>query len=306
MAVSLAKMGVEVSYVSALPENPIADRCVEYLRGYGVNTSNIVRKEGRIGMYYLEAGANQRPSKVVYDREGSVFASLSPDSYNWEEIFEGSTWFHITGISPAVSSTAAKTTLNAVEIAKKMGLVVSCDYNYRNKLWRYGKKPPEVMSKIVRFVDVGIANEEDCQHSLGIALDHIDEDKHGELRLESYQKLCEKVMSQYPNLQLQAITLRESYSASYNGWSACIHDRNDFYISQNYDITNIVDRVGGGDSFAAGLIYGVSSGMNSEESLELATAASCLKHSIVGDANLSTLPEIQHLINNGGSGRIQR
>jgi 2-dehydro-3-deoxygluconokinase len=308
VAVSLAKLGMDVSFVSALPLHPIADRCIDYLRGYGVNTSNIIRKEGRMGIYFLETGANQRPSKIVYDREYSVFATASSDSYDWEKIFQDATWFHVTGISPAISSAVANATVKAVEIAQDMGLTVSCDYNHRNGLWKYGKTPPEVMPDIVRHVDIGIANEEDCQQSLGITSQNntTDDINRVDIRLESYRMLCGTVMDSYPNLKMQAITLRESHSASHNGWSACIYDGEDFYVSRTYDITNIVDRVGGGDSFAAGLIYGISTGMNLQNSIEFASAASCLKHSIVGDSNLSTVKEVQHLIENGGSGRIQR
>ncbi len=309
VAVSLACFGLDAAFVTALPENPIADACIEHLRGKGVDTSLIVRGGERIGIYFLEAGANQRPSNVIYDRANSAIATADPEDFDWERIFEGASWFHITGITPAISQAAADLSLEAAQTAKQLGVTVSCDYNYRSKLWKYGNTAPEVMSELVRHVDVGIANEEDCQRSLGITVkagDWKQEVEAGELDPQKYQALCEKVFEAYPNLTHQAITLRESYSASHNGWSACLHNGEDFFVSTHYDITDIVDRVGGGDSFSAGLIYGLMSNMVDEAALEFAAAASCLKHSIPGDANLVSVDEVEQLAAGEASGRVQR
>ena len=309
VAVSLAHFGMNVSFVTALPKNSVGDACVEYLRGKGVDTTQINREGERIGIYFLEAGANQRPSKVIYDRFNSAISTFDPRNLDWEYIFDGASWFHITGITPALSERVADLSLNAVRIAKEKGLTVSCDYNYRSKLWKYGRTAPEVMTEIVRYVDVGIANEEDCQRSLGITVEEGDwkqEVGKAELDPSKYRALCEKVLDTFPNLTHQAITLRESYSASHNGWSACLHNRKNFYLSTQYEITHIVDRVGGGDSFSAGLIYGMTNGMDDEDSLSFATAASCLKHSILGDVNLVTVPEVRSLMGGEASGRVQR
>lgn len=309
VAVSAACLGLDAAFVTLLPQNPIADACIADLRGAGVDTSLIVRDGERIGIYFLETGANQRPSRVIYDRAGSAIATADPASLDWDRIFEGASWFHITGITPALSQSAADLSLKAVQTAKEKGLTVSCDYNYRKKLWKYGKQAPEVMTELVRYVDVGIANEEDCQRSLGISLAETDwkhEVESGELDRGKYQALCEKVLETFPNLKYQAITLRESFSADHNGWSACLHNRQDFYLSARYDIADIVDRVGGGDSFAAGMIYGLVTGMEDEAALNFAVAASCLKHSISGDKNLVSVDEVKRLMEGEASGRIQR
>jgi 2-dehydro-3-deoxygluconokinase len=309
VAVSLAHFGLDVSFFTALPPNPIADACISYLRGQGVDTTKIIRSGNRLGIYFLEAGANQRPSKVIYDRAHSAIATLDANHVDWDLVFEGAEWFHITGITPALSSSAAEFSLSAVKEAKRRDLTVSCDYNYRSKLWKYGKAAPEVMTKLIKFVDVGIANEEDCQRSLGITLEHSnwEEEVHsGELDPRKYEALCEKLMKSFPNLKYQAITLRESYSANHNGWSACLHNGKEFILGHRYDITHIVDRVGGGDSFAAGLIYGLITKMKDQEALNFAIAASCLKHSILGDANLVSIQEVKLLAAGEASGRVQR
>lgn len=309
VAISLASFGLDAAFVTALPDNPIAEACLRHLRGWGVDT-RLVRREGeRMGIYFLEAGANQRPSLVVYDRSHSAIAQADADAFDWEAIFQGASWFHITGITPALSPQAAKLSLRAVQEAKARGVTVSCDYNYRSKLWKYGKAAPEVMRELVQYVDVGIANEEDCQRSLGIRVDQDAWEKavsSGALDVERYRALAEKVMETFPNLGYQAITLRESYSASHNGWSACLHNGREFFVSRRYEITHIVDRVGGGDSFAAGLIYGLITQMEDRDALEFAVAASCLKHSIPGDANLVTVAEVKRLMGGEASGRVQR
>jgi 2-dehydro-3-deoxygluconokinase len=309
VAVSLACFGLDVAYVTVLPHNPIADACIAYLRGRGVDTSLIVRGGERMGIYFLENGANQRPSQVIYDRTNSAIATAGPQSLDWERIFDSASWFHITGITPALSQSAADLSLQAVQVAKDKGLTVSCDYNYRAKLWKYGKTAPEVMGELVRYVDVGIANEEDCQRSLGIRVEAGDWEREiatGELDPGRYRALCEKVLEVFPNLKYQTITLRESYSADHNGWSACLHNGREFFLSTRYDITDIVDRVGAGDAFAAGLIYGLSTGMDDEAALNFAVAASCLKHSIPGDMNLVSVDEVKRLMAGEASGRVQR
>ncbi len=304
VAVSLARFGADVSFVSVLPANPLGDACVEELRRWGVDTSKVVRGGERIGIYYLEAGANQRPSRVIYDRSHSAFAQARPDDFDWNGIFDGVDWFHITGITPAISSTAAEVSFRSVEEAKERGITVSCDYNFRKKLWKYGKNAPEVMRELVRHVDVGIANEEDCQKSLGVEI-HVDVEA-GRLEQSKYRVLAEAVFRDFPTLSKQAITLRESHSADHNGWSAVLYDGRNFSSSRKYEITDIVDRVGGGDAFSAGLIYGLLTKADDAAALEFAVAASCLKHSIPGDFNLTTVEQAEALVRGKGSGRVQR
>jgi len=305
VAVALAGFGLPASYVTALPpSNPIADAVVAQLRGFGVDTSKILRAKGRMGVYYVEAGANQRPSKVVYDRDNSSIALAKPGDIDWDSVLDGAGWFHITGITPALSATAAELALESVRKARAKGLTVSCDLNYRKNLWKYGKSAAEVMRELVKFVDIGIANEEDCQMALGIKSES---DVHsGKLEVAEYRKLAEKVVSEFPNLKALAITLRESKSASHNGWSACLYNGKDFLVSRHYEITHIVDRVGGGDCFAGGLIYGLQALGGHQEALEFAVAASCLKHSIPGDFNRFSVDEVKGLLKGDGSGRVQR
>lgn len=305
VAVAVAQFGMPARYVTVLPPgNPIADGLIGELRRFGVDTSQIVRGKGRMGIYFVEPGANQRASKVVYDRENSAIALAKPGDIEWAKAFEGGTWFHITGITPAISQSAAALSLESIRAARDRGLTVSCDLNYRKNLWKYGKTAKEVMSGLVRDVDIGIANEEDCQAALGI---QADVDVHsGKLESEQYRRLAEKVLDAYPNLKMLAITLRESRSASHNGWSACLHDRSEFLVSRHYEITHIVDRVGGGDSFAGGLIYGLNTLPSHQDALEFAVAASCLKHSIPGDFNRFSREEVEQLVKGGGSGRVQR
>ena len=309
VALSLANFGLDSAFVTALPANPLADACIRFLRGYGVNTSFIARQGERMGIYFLEAGANQRASNVVYDRAHASISTAKPSDFDWDAIFDGAGWFHITGITPAISETAAELSLKAVQEAQARGVTVSCDYNFRKKLWQYGKTAPEVMGELVKYVDVGIANEEDCQKSLGVKLEDADGDHavtSGDLDKARYEALAQKMSATFPNLKYQAITLRESFSASHNGWSACLYNGSEFFLSRRYDITDIIDRVGGGDSFAAGLIYGLHTGMADEDALNYAVAASCLKHSILGDVNLATVAEVKRLAGGDASGRVQR
>lgn len=304
VAVSLANYGLDAQFVTALPNNDIADACIRELRGFGVDTTKIVRRAGRVGIYFLENGANQRPSNVIYDRAGSSIALMEKGEADWDEIFKGADWFHISGITPAISKNAKEASLEAVIKAKQHGVTVSCDFNYRNKLWKYGETAVQVMSELVKYVDVGIANEEDCQKSLGINVDVNVES--GSLKADIYEKLGDKVLEAFPNLKMIAITLRESRSADSNGWSACLSDRERFYISRKYDIKDIIDRVGGGDSFAAGLIYGLGTYENKQEALEFAVAASCLKHSISGDYNRVKFADVEKLMGGDASGRVNR
>ena len=304
VAVSLANYGEDAAFLTVLPDNAIADTCKAELRRFGVDTKRIVTGEGRMGIYYLEGGANQRPSKVVYDRAWSAIALAKPGDIDWDKAFEGVAWFHITGITPAISETAMELALDAVKEAKNRGITVSCDLNYRKNLWKYGKKASEVMREIARYVDVAVANEEDVQKSLDIKADVNVES--GSLSREKYKELGDKVLAAYPNMKMIAITLRESHSADWNTWAACLNDGKTFYESKKYEIRNIVDRVGGGDSFAGGLIYGLNTYEDKQKALEFAVAASCLKHSIIGDFNRVQASDVEKLMGGDGTGRVQR
>jgi 2-dehydro-3-deoxygluconokinase len=304
VAVSLAHFGLPVSFVTSLPANPLGESAISEIRKFGVDTSFIKRAGDRIGVYFLESGSNQRASKVTYDRAGSSIAAAKPGDFDWDAILKGAGWLHISGVTPAISASAAAVSLDAVKAARSKGITVSCDYNYRKNLWRYGKKAPEVMREIVSNASIGIANEEDCQKALGIEID-ADVSK-GKLDIERYSRLAEKVLSEFPNLEKQVITLRESHSADHNGWSAILHNRKKSLTSRKYEITNIVDRVGAGDSFAAGLIYGLVTYEDDQRALEFAAAASCLKHSILGDFNRVGVAEVETLMKGEGSGRVQR
>lgn len=309
VAVSLARFGLNAALATVLPNNPIGDGAIAELRRQNVDTSLIARGGERVGIYFLESGTNQRPSVVVYDRSHSSIAEASPDIFDWDAVFAGADWFHLSGITPALSQSSAALSLQAVQVARKRGVTISCDYNYRGKLWKYGKQAPDVMRELVRHIDVGIANEEDCQRSLGIFVEDATGEPRlapGEIQLARYEALCRKVFAAFPNLKYQAITLRKSHSASRNEWSACLFNGQAFFASSTYDLTHIVDRVGAGDSFAAGLIYGLAARMGEQEALNFAVAASALKHTIPGDLNLITLAEVQHLMSGDVSGRVQR
>lgn len=304
VAVGLARFGLHTIYVSVIPDNPIGEACIGELRRQGIDTSFIVRKGERLGIYFIEAGANQRPSVVVYDRSHSAIATAGLGDIDWDDVFQDARWFHISGITPAISSTAAELSLESVKKARKKNITVSCDLNFRKNLWKYGKSAPEIMGEIIKYADIAIGNEEDCQKSLGIKID-IDVES-GELPAEQYKKMTRKVLNTYPNIKKVAITLRESYSADHNGWSAVLDNRKEFFLSKKYEIRDIVDRVGGGDAFAAGLIYGLNHLSSDQEALEFAVAASCLKHSIPGDLPLLTVGEVNKLVAGSGSGRVQR
>jgi 2-dehydro-3-deoxygluconokinase len=302
--VSLAQFGVPVSFVTAIPTNPVGDACIAELRSFGVGTAHVRRQGTRLGIYFLEAGANQRPSRVTYDRSGSAIAAAKPGDFDWNAIFDGASWFHVTGVTAAISQSAADVCIEAARAARAKGLTVSCDYNYRKNLWEYGRKAPDVMRELVKHAQVGIANEEDCQQALGI---DVAVDVHsGSLETERYATIARRVLDEFPNLERQVITLRESRSADVNGWSAVLATRNTFRTSRQYEITDIVDRVGAGDSFCAGLIYGLLTYCDDARALEFATAASCLKHSIPGDFNRVSVAEAEALVHGEGSGRVQR
>jgi 2-dehydro-3-deoxygluconokinase len=304
VAVSLAQFGVPVTFVSAIPANPIGDACIGDLRRFGVDTNAIQRQGERLGVYFLETGANQRASTVTYDRAGSAIAEARPGAFDWETILDGADWFHVSGVTPAISACAADLALEAVKTARAKGVTVSCDYNYRKNLWKYGKKAPEVMREIVQHVQVGIANEEDCQKALGI--ESTVDVRSGRLDEERYRAIAQRVLDTFPSLEKQVITLRESHSADRNGWSAVLLNRSYFVQSTKYEITDIVDRVGAGDSFAAGFIYGLLTYRDDERALDFATAASCLKHSIPGDFNRVGVREVETLMKGDATGRVQR
>jgi 2-dehydro-3-deoxygluconokinase len=302
VAVSLAHFGDEATYVTVLPDNPLGQAALNQLRRYGANTNMIKRGGDRLGVYFLEKGASVRPSKVIYDRANSAIAEVEPGIFNWEKIFEGVQWFHFTGITPALSSNTAMETLNAVKIAKEMGVTVSCDLNYRKKLWTH-EEAGKVMKELVQYVDVIIANEADCSDVFGIEAETTNVES-GHIDDAHYQSVAQQMMD-IANCKYVAITLRESISASDNGWSAMLYDGSTFYKSKHYHI-HIVDRVGGGDSFGSGLIHSMVNGKGPQESLEFAVAASALKQTIPGDMNLVTEKEVMEIVKGNVSGRVQR
>jgi len=304
VAISLAQYGISSAYVTCLPANEIGQAAINYVRRFGVDTSHVVRSGERIGIYFLEVGANQRPSKVIYDRAHSSIAEVKPGTIPWNSIFSGAKWFHVTGITPAISQSAADACLEAAKAAKDEGLTVSCDLNYRGMLWKYGKTAKEVMSELIRYADVAIGNEEDCEKVFGIMGADVQVAK--EVSADRYLEVASKLKALFPNLRKICITLRGSISASHNTWTGVLYNGKKLYSTANYDITHIVDRLGGGDAFAAGLVYGVLTGKSDQEALDFAVAASALKHSINFDPNLVSVQEVQSLLESGGAGRIQR
>jgi 2-dehydro-3-deoxygluconokinase len=306
VAVSLANFGLQVEYVTRLPKNDLGLACIQYLRQYGVNTEKIIIGGERIGIYFLEVGASARASKVIYDRDNSAIATATPDMFDWEHIFEGVSWFHWTGITPAISEKLAEICLEAVKTAKSKGITISCDLNYRSKLWKYGKNPIEIMSKLVSYCDIAIGNEEDAEKLLNIKAPDTNITS-GKIDPSKYQSVVEEMTQEYSNLKYVAITLRGSLSASHNTWSGILYDKNKMYIAPHYDIAHIIDRVGGGDSFAAGLIYGLQNFKNDPQKvLNFAVASSCLKHTIFGDFNLVSVDEVLKIMKGDLSGRVSR
>jgi 2-dehydro-3-deoxygluconokinase len=305
VAVGLAQFGLRSRFITVLPPgNPLGGALLGELRRFGVDVDHVIYGPGRMGVYFLETGSNQRSSKVVYDRDYSAIALTEPGVIDWDKALTDTQWFHITGITPAISKSAAAVSIEAVQAAKQAGAAVSVDLNFRKNLWKWGSQPTDVMPNLLKHADVCIANEEDCQKCLGID-PGIDVDS-GRLDTDKYRSLAEKVLEKFSNIRQVAITLRESKSASHNTWSACLHNREQFLLSRRYEITHIVDRVGGGDSFAAGLIYGLLKFNSPQDALEFATAASCLKHSIPGDFVRFGVDEVVALMKDGGSGRVQR
>lgn len=302
VSVSLANYGIDVAFVTRLPDNPIGQAAINELRRYGVNTDFIVRGGERIGIYFLEKGASQRPSKVIYDRRNSSISTAEKTDFDWDRIFNEVEWFHFTGITPALGDNIAEITLEACRSAKGKGLTVSCDLNYRKNLWT-PQKAGEVMDELMKYVDICIANEEDAEKVFGIKADDTDITG-GKLSHEGYKKVAEELKSRF-GFKKVAITLRGSISASDNNWGAMLYDGNEFYFSKNYPV-HIVDRVGGGDSFGAGLIFAFMNNYSPKDAIEFAVAASCLKHSIEGDFNHISLIEVKTLMNGDMSGRVQR
>lgn len=306
VAASLANYDLPVDFVSRIPENDIGEACISFLRQYGVGVSKILRGGERLGIYFLEIGSNQRGSKVVYDRAHSAISAIEPGMINWKTVFADADWFHWTGITPAISAGTAAVCLEAVKTASEMGLTVSCDLNYRKKLWKWGKSPGEVMPDLVQHTDIAIGNEEDADKVFGIKAPESDVTA-GKVEAEQYLYVCEKLNKRFPNLKTIAITLRGSVSASHNTWSAVLWRAGEFYSAPTFNITHIVDRVGGGDSFMGGLIYGLRTyGENYQKVLGFAVSASCLKHSVFGDFNLVTVAEVEKLMAGDASGRVSR
>ncbi|MGB9662144.1 MAG: PfkB family carbohydrate kinase [Moorellaceae bacterium] len=302
VAVSIANYGGEAVLVTKVPDNLLGQAAVNHLRRYGVDTRHILRGGERLGIYFLETGASQRPSKVIYDRKGSSISQVQPGEFPWEEILRDAAWFHFTGITPALGDNVAAVTLEAVQTAKKLGLTVSCDLNYRKNLWS-PEKARATMTGLMAYVDLAIGNEEDAEKVFGIKAPASDVTA-GRISEEGYRQVAAELARRF-NLRMVAITLRESFSAFDNGWSALLYDGQEFYRSRRYQI-HIVDRVGGGDAFAGGLIYALLEGYNAREALEFAVAASCLKHTIPGDFNHVTREEVLALMKGDASGRVQR
>jgi 2-dehydro-3-deoxygluconokinase len=305
VSISLAILGLDTAFVTVLPANPIADACIRFLKGYGVDTSLILRQGDRMGIYYFEAGANQRSSQVIYDRDHSAIAVATPQDFDWDGVLDGANWFHFTGITPALSQRAADIAISAVQAARRRAVTISCDNSYRRKLWQYGRGVTEVMGDLVRHVDVLFANEQDCALTFGVRLTDEEQRAAGDAN-GRHEAVARKMFRTYPNLKIQAFTLREGQSASQNRWSACLYNGKSLLTSPRYDISSIVERVGTGDAFCAGLIYGLSTGMSEQSALNFAVAASCLKHSIPGDVNRVTLSEIERFLADGAPGRVQR
>ena len=305
VAVSLANFGIPVDFVTRLPENDIAQACLMDLRKYGVNTNNIVRGGDRLGIYFLETGAVSRGSKVIYDRAHSAISEIRPGMINWDIVFEGANWFHWTGITPAISQGAADVCLEAIQKANEKGIIVSCDLNYRKNLWKYGKKAGEVMSALVAGTDIILGNEEDAQMVFDIQPEGVDI-VGGNLQAAAYESVSKQIITRFPRCKKVITTLRGSVNANHNSWAGVLWDGEMLIESSTYQITHIVDRVGGGDSFMGGLIYGLLTYQNDQQALDFAVAASCLKHTIYGDYNQVSVDEVVKLMAGDASGRVAR
>ncbi|MEM8890099.1 MAG: sugar kinase [Bacteroidota bacterium] len=307
VAVSLANYGIPVEFVSRIPKNDIGDCAEMEMRKRGVGTQHMVRGGDRLGIYFLETGAVSRGSKVVYDRAHSSMSEIEAGMVDWEKVFEGADWFHWTGITPAISQGAADACLEAIQTANKMGVTVSTDLNYRKKLWKYGKEPGEIMPDLVAGCDIILGNEEDAEKHFGLHPENVDVTQGGSVSGEAYLSVLKQLMQMFPRAKKVITTLRGSISASHNSWSGVLYDGETLYEAPTYQITHIVDRVGGGDSFMGGLIYGLLTYPDDDQrALNFAVAASCLKHTIFGDANLSTIEEVEKLMSGDASGRVSR
>lgn len=307
VAVSLSNYGIPSEFVTRLPENDIAEWCISDLRKYNVRVDNILRGGNRIGIYFLETGAVVRASKVVYDRANSSIADIQPGMIDWKNIFKDACWFHWTGITPALSQGAADACLEAIKIANKMDVTVSTDLNYRKNLWKYGKKASEIMPALIEGCDIILGNEEDAEKVFGIKPEGFEvAHTNGDVEAKEFESVCKQLKERFPRAKKIIITLRGSINANHNTWGGCLYS-NKLYQSKRYDITHIVDRVGGGDSFMGALIYGLLNYPdNDQKALDFAVAASCLKHTISGDFNLMTVAEVEKLIQGDGSGRVSR
>ena len=308
VAVSFANYGIDTEFVTRLPNNDIADWCVSELRKYNVGTKEIIRGGERVGIYFLETGAVSRSSKVVYDRANSSIADIKPGMINWHEVLKDADWFHWTGITPALSQGAADACLEAIKVANELGVTVSTDLNYRKNLWKYGKKASEVMPELVAGCDIILGNEEDAEKVFGIKPEGFNvEHTGGEVNAAEFQSVCVQLMNKFPRARKVIITLRGSINANHNTWGGVLYSNDTLHQSKRYDITHIVDRVGGGDSFMGGLIYGLLTYTDDDQkALDFAVAASCLKHTIYGDFNLVTVSEVENLMKGDGSGRVMR
>lgn len=307
VAVSLANYGMEAEFITRLPKNDIAESCLMNLRKYSVGTQHILRGGERVGIYFLETGAVARASKVVYDRANSSIAAIKPGMVNWREVLKDADWFHWTGITPALSQGAADACLEAIQIANQMGVTVSTDLNFRKNLWKYGKSAGEVMPALVAGCDVILGNEEDAEKVFGIKPEGFEvAHTSGEVNAAEFESVCTQLMAKFPRTKKVIVTLRGSINANHNTWRGCLYSEGSLKISKGYDITHIVDRVGGGDSFMGGLIYGLLTYSNDQQALEFAVAASCLKHTVYGDFNMVTVPEVEALMGGDGSGRVSR
>lgn len=307
VAVSLANYGIDTEFVTRVPDNDIARACLRELRSFGVGTSHIAFGGERLGIYFLETGAVARPGKVIYDRANSSIATIEPGSIDWEKIFEGADWFHWSGITPAISRNAAEVCLEACRAANRLGVTVSCDLNYRKNLWKYGQKASEVMPALADCCDLILGNEEDAEKIFGIKPEGFDVTATaGQVDSARFQSVCEQLQARFPRARKVVITLRGSINANHNTWGGVLWDGQTLFTSTRYDITHIVDRVGGGDSFMGGLIFGLLSYNSDQRALEFAAAASCLKHTIFGDFNRVTIDEVEKLMSGDGSGRVSR
>lgn len=308
VAVSLANYGVDVDFVTRVPQNDIGDCAVMEMRKRGVGVNNILRGGDRLGIYFLETGAVSRGSKVVYDRAHSAIAEITPGMIDWDEVFDGVEWFHWTGITPAISQGAADACLEAVKAASRLGITISTDLNYRAKLWRYGGDREAIMTELTSYCDIILGNEEDAEKHFNIKPEGLDITTQGhEVTGQAFLSVCKQMMEKFPRAKKVITTLRGSISASHNSWAGVMYDGENMYESSQYQITHIVDRVGGGDSFMGGLIYGLLTYPDDDQNaLDFAVAASCLKHTIYGDANLVTVAEVEKLMGGDSSGRVAR